>query len=119
MSEQYLDLQKVSVSTILLSTSQRFESLVALTDFCVLESQAIRMIKYDRAGNLNIAVSSPLTLNDAKLVFYRLDAGVIVGKSNTNLNDGATMSASPLLFTGTIDTNGGGFASIRSLCQKT
>jgi hypothetical protein len=58
----------------------KIESLVALTDFCVLESQAIRMIKYDRAGNLNSAVSSPLTLNDAKLVFYRLDAGVIVGK---------------------------------------
>eukprot|EP00558_Chaetoceros_sp_UNC1202_P005670 CAMPEP_0197245080 /NCGR_PEP_ID=MMETSP1429-20130617/9986_1 /TAXON_ID=49237 /ORGANISM="Chaetoceros sp., Strain UNC1202" /LENGTH=265 /DNA_ID=CAMNT_0042705521 /DNA_START=69 /DNA_END=866 /DNA_ORIENTATION=+ len=36
MSEEYLDLEKgMPVATILLSPSQRFDSLAALTDFCV------------------------------------------------------------------------------------
>jgi len=36
MSEEYLDLERgMPVSTILLSASQKFESLAALTDFCI------------------------------------------------------------------------------------
>lgn len=72
----------------------------------------MRMMSYDRAGNLASAVTTPLTLNNAKLVFYRLDDGVMGGSSNTNQDLLNTVDG--LLFSGTINTNGGGFVSIRS-----
>lgn len=81
-----------------------------LTDHTM--GQAIRMMNYDRAGNMASAVSTKLSLNDAKLVFHRLDDGVMGGRSNTNQEMINTING--ILFTGTIDTNGGGFTSIRS-----
>jgi len=74
--------------------------------------QVIRMMNYDRAGNMASAVSTKLSLNDAKLVFHRLDDGVMGGRSNTNQEMINTING--ILFAGTIDTNGGGFTSIRS-----
>jgi|AntRauTorckE5430_2_1112549.scaffolds.fasta_scaffold15202_1 hypothetical protein len=74
--------------------------------------QAIRMMKYDSNGNMANSVLSPLSLNEAKMVFHRLDDGVMGGKSLTNQE--ALNTINGILFTGTIDTNGGGFTSIRS-----
>lgn len=74
--------------------------------------QVIRMMNYDRAGNMASAVSTKLSLNDAKLVFHKLDDGVMGGRSNTSQEMINTING--ILFTGTIDTNGGGFTSIRS-----
>ena len=70
-------------------------------------------MKYDSAGNIANSVSTPLSLNNAKLVFHRLDDGVMGGLSSTNQAVMNTMG-SGLLFAGTINTNGGGFTSIRS-----
>jgi hypothetical protein len=77
--------------------------------------QVLRMMKYDHAGNVANAIPTPLSLHNAKLVFHRLDDGVMGGKSITNqeaLNTVDTIHG--LLFSGTIDTDGGGFTSIRS-----
>jgi len=77
--------------------------------------QAVRMMKYDGAKNVANAIATPLSLNNAKLVFHRLDDGVMGGRSITNqeaLNTADTIHG--LLFSGTIDTDGGGFTSIRS-----
>jgi len=70
------------------------------------------MMKYDRTGNMANAIPSPLSLNNTKLVFHRLDDGVMGGRSVTNQE--ALNTINGLLFTGKIDTNGGGFTSIRS-----
>lgn len=70
------------------------------------------MMNYDRASNMANAVSTKLSLNNAKLVFHRLDDGVMGGRSITNQE--AVNTIQGILFTGTIDTNGGGFTSIRS-----
>ena len=77
--------------------------------------QVLRMMKYDQAGNVANAIPTPLSLHNAKLVFHRLDDGVMGGKSITNqeaLNTVDTIHG--LLFSGTINTDGGGFTSIRS-----
>jgi len=76
--------------------------------------QAIRMMKYDSAGNMANAVPTSLSLNNAKLIFHRLDDGVMGGKSITNQAVMHSTITNGLLFSGTIDTNGGGFTSIRS-----
>jgi len=77
--------------------------------------QAMRMYQYDRAENERNAIPV-LTIgrdDDSKvsLEWHRLDDGVMGGKSKTlhvSKNDGS------LHFAGTINTDGGGFCSIRS-----
>jgi len=77
--------------------------------------QVLRMMKYDQADNLAKAFPSPFTLNNTKLLFSRLDDGVMGGKSITNMDQAqAAAAGAALLFAGTINTDGGGFASIRS-----
>jgi len=71
----------------------------------------MRMMSYDRAANERNAVSA-LRMAGQPLSWFRLDDGVMGGQSETNHlvseDDGA------LHFVGTINTNGGGFASVRS-----
>lgn len=74
--------------------------------------QAMRMMKYDMAGNIVNASSTPLSIAGAKLVFHKLDDGVMGGKSWTNMD--AINTINGVLFSGTINTDGGGFTSIRS-----
>lgn len=77
--------------------------------------QAVRIVKYDRAENERNAIPA-LTMDllnqeAAPLKWHRLDDGVMGGQSESLhacLKDGA------LHFTGQINTNGGGFCSIRS-----
>jgi hypothetical protein len=73
--------------------------------------QAMRIAKYDRAANERNAVTA-LTMAGQALSWYRLDDGVMGGKSDTQQHvteDGV------LHFDGTINTEGGGFASIRTM----
>ena len=73
---------------------------------------AIRMMSYDRAVNVASAVPA-LHFNEAPLKWHRLDDGVMGGKSETMhaslWNDRVGMH-----FKGFINTDGGGFASIRT-----
>lgn len=71
--------------------------------------QAVRMIQYDRAENERNAISA-LKMNGSALNWYKLDDPVMGGQSESDhvVEDGI------LNFKGTINTNGGGFASIRS-----
>ena len=77
--------------------------------------QAVRVMKYDRAENERNAIPA-LTMDllnqeAAPLKWHRLDDGVMGGQSeslHTCLEDGS------LHFAGQINTNGGGFCSIRS-----
>ncbi len=75
--------------------------------------QVVNMMKYDQAANLANAAPTPLSLNACPLVFHKLDDGVMGGSSITNIE---VMNAIDgiILFSGEINTNGGGFASIRS-----
>jgi NADH dehydrogenase [ubiquinone] 1 alpha subcomplex assembly factor 1 len=78
--------------------------------------QVLRTAKYDRSGNLANAVPV-LVLNGKPLVWHRLDDGVMGGQSETYqdaLNEQSASGNGPLIFSGTINTNGGGFASIRA-----
>ena len=72
--------------------------------------QAVRTMKYDRASNERSAIGA-LDFVDQALEWYRLDDGVMGGQSETThscLQDGS------LNFEGNINTNGGGFCSIRA-----
>lgn len=77
--------------------------------------QAVRIIQYDREENERNAIPA-LTIDllnqeAAPLKWHRLDDGVMGGQSeslHTCMEDGS------LHFTGQINTNGGGFCSIRS-----
>jgi hypothetical protein len=72
--------------------------------------QAVRIVKYDRAENEKNAIPA-LNLLDQPLKWHRLDDGVMGGQSETLhmcTDDGS------LHFKGEINTNGGGFCSIRS-----
>lgn len=71
---------------------------------------AMRMMTYDRAANERNAVSA-LTMAGKALQWHRLDDGVMGGQSETNQD---VTADGILLFRGTINTNGGGFTSIRS-----
>ena len=85
--------------------------------------QAIRLARYDRASNERSAIAALQFLNVvvesenhcSLLEWFRLDDGVMGGQSETRHHvDAATPSSSaPLHFAGTINTHGGGFASIR------
>jgi hypothetical protein len=73
--------------------------------------QAIRMVQYDRTANERNAVHALNFVHQQGLHWYRLDDGVMGGQSSTThscLPDGR------LHFTGEINTNGGGFCSIRA-----
>jgi hypothetical protein len=72
--------------------------------------QAVRIMKYDRATNERNAIGALHFLEQA-LSWHRLDDGVMGGQSATShsyLEDGA------LHFSGSINTSGGGFCSIRA-----
>jgi hypothetical protein len=75
--------------------------------------QAMRMIKYDRAGNLANAVPA-LEFQGTPLEWHRLDDGVMGGRSET-VHQAAGHG---LHFCGTLNTEGGGFVSIRSPLQS-
>lgn len=71
--------------------------------------QAMRAVSYDRTANEMNAIES-LRLQDQGLSWFRLDDGVMGGQSETVHND----QDGCLKFEGTINTNGGGFCSIRT-----
>lgn len=73
--------------------------------------QAVRLMKYDRAANEAAAIPA-LQFAGAPLKWHRLDDGVMGGRSETNHE-----SKDGLHFAGEINTNGGGFASIRAPIQ--
>lgn len=73
--------------------------------------QAMRAMSYDRAANERNAVSC-LTLGDTPLSWHRLDDGVMGGQSETDLSSSADSQC--LLFSGQINTSGGGFCSVRA-----
>lgn len=87
--------------------------------------QAIRMVSYDRAANERAAIPV-LNIAGEAMQWFRLDDGVMGGQSETahqavvvdaDRSSSSSSSSSQqqmLHFTGTINTNGGGFASIRS-----
>lgn len=70
-----------------------------------------RMATYDRAANVANAITS-LNLLGQELKWHRLDDGVMGGRSETALQVCTTTGL--LNFQGTINTNGGGFTSIRT-----
>lgn len=86
------------------------------------------MMSYSQSKNMSNKMSIPsLVINDAPLSFYKLDDGVMGGQSQTHLNqllagntcaEDDTDSKHSLLFTGTINTDGGGFTSIRSSLEN-
>jgi len=71
----------------------------------------VRMAKYDRAANVANAVTSLQLLNQ-DLKWHRLDDGVMGGSSETL--QVCTAIDGFLNFQGTLNTNGGGFTSIRA-----
>mmetsp|Transcript_9600 Transcript_9600/g.26530 ORF Transcript_9600/g.26530 Transcript_9600/m.26530 type:complete len:307 (-) Transcript_9600:1141-2061(-) len=92
--------------------------------------QAIRMISYDYAGNQKNAVTALRLMGGSEpgegsnnLNWFRLDDGVMGGRSSTEHktvtddDTSGTKSATTtttLQFAGTINTDGGGFCSIRA-----
>lgn len=69
-------------------------------------------MRYDRAGNEAAALTAlNLAGNGGELKWFRLDDGVMGGQSETNHVSSGT---GELHFDGTINTNGGGFCSIRA-----
>jgi NADH dehydrogenase [ubiquinone] 1 alpha subcomplex assembly factor 1 len=72
--------------------------------------QAVRIMKYDRAANENNAIGA-LNMLDQALKWHRLDDGVMGGQSETNHS---CLEEGELHFTGAINTDGGGFCSIRT-----
>jgi hypothetical protein len=71
----------------------------------------MRMAAYDRAGNMQNAVPSTIFLGSPDaLKWHRLDDGVMGGQSETQHCD----ESGVLHFKGVINTNGGGFTSIRA-----
>lgn len=71
--------------------------------------QVMRIMSYDRAGNEKAAIPV-LQIAGHSCQWFRLDDGVMGGQSETLHEDQDGI----LHFTGTINTNGGGFTSIRS-----
>lgn len=94
-----------------------FDTVVArrgILEFFKKMGQAMRMVKYDRAANERNAVSA-LKMASHSLSWYKLDDPVMGGQSHTE----HTVEDGYLHFKGTINTNGGGFASIRSAIPET
>jgi hypothetical protein len=109
--------------------------------------QFIRMMSYSQSNNVANQIRTPyLIINNAPLSFYTLDDGVMGGQSHTFLDQLVISSSSSTVtnngnacmidgddddnepnqhhnngkirFTGEINTNGGGFTSIRSMLQN-
>ena len=83
-----------------------------------IEKKQKNRMTYDRAGNISNAVTA-LDLFGSNLKWFRLDDGVMGGKSETThkiMNDDVNDDDDGKLldFTGTINTDGGGFCSIRA-----
>ena len=74
----------------------------------------MRMARYDRAANVAAAIPSPLTFGETRLNWHRLDDGVMGGRSETTHAAIEVAGRPGIHFAGTINTNGGGFASIRA-----
>ena len=72
------------------------------------------MARYDRAANVAAAIPSPLTFGETRLNWHRLDDGVMGGRSETTHAAIEVAGRPGIHFAGTINTNGGGFASIRA-----
>ena len=72
--------------------------------------QAIRAMKYDRTANECNAIPG-LTFHGRQLQWHRLDDGVMGGKSETVHS---CSTSDDLIFAGQINTDGGGFCSIRT-----
>eukprot|EP00545_Synedropsis_sp_CCMP1620_P007923 CAMPEP_0119015630 /NCGR_PEP_ID=MMETSP1176-20130426/11331_1 /TAXON_ID=265551 /ORGANISM="Synedropsis recta cf, Strain CCMP1620" /LENGTH=214 /DNA_ID=CAMNT_0006968939 /DNA_START=173 /DNA_END=817 /DNA_ORIENTATION=- len=79
--------------------------------------QAVRIMRYDRAGNEAVAVSA-LELLGQDLKWFRLDDGVMGGQSETTHSSADGGNGGLLHFSGNINTNGGGFCSIRAKMQE-
>ena len=86
----------------------------------ILEKKQKNRMTYDRAGNIANALTA-LDLFGSNLKWFRLDDGVMGGKSETthkimndDVNDDDDDDGKLLDFTGTINTDGGGFCSIRA-----
>jgi len=81
----------------------------------------VRIMKYDRASNVANAIPA-LNFQGMVLNWHRLDDGVMGGQSETlhsstiTLSDGSKLEG--LHFTGTINTKGGGFTSIRAPLEE-
>lgn len=87
--------------------------------------QAVRVLQYDRAANEQNAISA-LKFSDQPLQWHRLDDGVMGGRSETihhtgggdddddDTNKKEGDGSKILHFEGTINTDGGGFCSIRT-----
>jgi len=75
--------------------------------------QAMRMAKYDRASNEANAVPVLDFLNQ-KLKWHRLDDGVMGGRSETFHKSVENSATAVLRFSGIINTDGGGFCSLRA-----
>uniref|UniRef100_A0A7S1ZV47 NADH:ubiquinone oxidoreductase intermediate-associated protein 30 domain-containing protein n=1 Tax=Ditylum brightwellii TaxID=49249 RepID=A0A7S1ZV47_9STRA len=71
----------------------------------------LRMASYDRSANIANAIPALELLGHSPLKWHRLDDGVMGGRSETLHH---VSSSSALNFTGHINTNGGGFTSIRA-----
>mmetsp|Transcript_15205 Transcript_15205/g.33170 ORF Transcript_15205/g.33170 Transcript_15205/m.33170 type:complete len:220 (+) Transcript_15205:2-661(+) len=87
--------------------SQQILSIVLF----VAMGQAIRAARYDRAANERDAIPSQKFLGRT-MNWHRLDDGVMGGQSETAHSVSA--DADELQFSGQINTDGGGFCSIRS-----
>ena len=82
---------------------------------CLVMGNVMRMARYDRAANVAAAIPSPLTLGETQLGgWHRLDDGVMGGRSETAHAAIEVAGRPGIHFAGTINTNGGGFASIRA-----
>jgi hypothetical protein len=82
----------------------------------ILMGQVLRIMSYDRAANERNAIPG-LNLLGNTLRWHRLDDGVMGGRSETMhqvISSDASGCAQTLHFAGQINTEGGGFCSIRS-----
>jgi NADH dehydrogenase [ubiquinone] 1 alpha subcomplex assembly factor 1 len=71
--------------------------------------------KYDRAATERRTVSALSMLQGQNLNWFRLDDGIMGGQSSSEATVASTHDNGGILhFTGTINTNGGGFTSIRA-----
>jgi hypothetical protein len=71
--------------------------------------QVLRRMSYDHAANEKNAIPA-LSFLDQTLKWFRLDDGVMGGRSKTEHSE----EKNGLHFAGTINTNGGGFCSVRA-----
>jgi hypothetical protein len=78
--------------------------------------QGMRLMTYDRAANERAAIPA-LKVSGSNLRWFRLDDGVMGGQSES-LHEAVDVeddsSSQKLHFKGTINTSGGGFASVRA-----